>query len=306
MSIEESQWILHSLDSDKYLALITTLGTLSSCTVIISPMGFMIKALSGGVDSNSAICMVPTIVMMFAQAALWGCFGFVTLHVSICHVNAFGALMAAIYLRILTEATKGSDRRHVECIFYGVIISTALFCIGLLTFVNDSIIQQNVLSNLAIFFNIGLFVAPIGQLFEIFETRKIDSFPIGLTVCGFVSSLLWAEYSLMISSIPYLIPNIIGVACNGTSILFYGYMYLRSSKDGAHLPLVDKKDTCPGYSATERYKRALEHSFMQSKRQQSDDTTSTGIISSSDETVSCDEDFEREHGVSRGDTGSSL
>eukprot|EP00397_Hematodinium_sp_SG-2012_P044169 GEMP01049271.1.p1 GENE.GEMP01049271.1~~GEMP01049271.1.p1 ORF type:complete len:333 (+),score=69.65 GEMP01049271.1:199-1197(+) len=245
-------WVHHSLDKDKYLALVSTLGMVASCTVILSPMSLMIKIMNGKVSARDAMSVLPMVVMMFVQSALWACFGYVTLHVSISHVNAFGAMMAAIYLRVLAEATSGVDRRHVEMLCWFVVIGVATFCTGMLTFVHDTVVLESVLGNLAIFFNVGLFVAPIAHLFEIVETGQVDNFPVGLTVCGFLSSMLWAQYSLMINSVPYLIPNIIGIVCNGLSVLFYTYLRLSvaASTDHARAPLMDEKAAVAGYAAT--------------------------------------------------------
>mmetsp|Transcript_13561 Transcript_13561/g.33315 ORF Transcript_13561/g.33315 Transcript_13561/m.33315 type:complete len:1037 (+) Transcript_13561:5116-8226(+) len=93
--------------------------------------------------------------------------------------------------------------------------------------------KAQIFSYLGITVNIFVYIVPCAQLLDVVETGDVDLFPVPLlTVAGLVSNALWAEYSLKIHSIPYLIPNLIGVIFNFLQITVLCYFLWGRNPNG--------------------------------------------------------------------------
>jgi len=296
-------------ETEAALTFVSTLAMIASCTVILSPMSFMIKVSNGKAVSDDMMLLLPSMVMMFVQAVLWTAFGFVTTRSCICHINMFGAIMAATYLRILAQGVDGSHQWKVGVMVNGVMIVTLVFVVVILALLHNVEVQERILSAVAIFFNMGLFVAPLGYLAEVFEMKKKPgNFPLGLTLCGFFSSVLWAQYAIMTRDWAYLVPNVLGIACNGLSLVIYTHLFIQVFIEGPHTPLLKKRFT--GYEKLARSK-SLE-SESNSTGESDGETTDRSPNDSVSETETSDDSpkvaksgEELEKDIESGDCGSA-
>ncbi|CAD7940075.1 unnamed protein product [Amoebophrya sp. A120] len=108
-----------------------------------------------------------------------------------------------------------------------------------------------IFSYLGIIFNIFVYIVPCAQLLDVIETGDPDLFPLPLlTAAGLVSNALWAEYSLKIHSIPYLIPNLIGVIFNFLQITVLCYFMWGAAVASSSAPPLNAEKILNGKSAS--------------------------------------------------------
>merc|ERR1719159_251322 len=108
-----------------------------------------------------------------------------------------------------------------------VLILTSLSCI--MSFGQKQRLQ--IFSWSATFFACMLNIAPMVQSLEVIRTKCLDGFPVALTVCGFIASGIWAEYSLAIHDYGYLMPNLLGVVMNGMQICIVCWVYMKTMEN---------------------------------------------------------------------------
>jgi len=216
--------------------------------------------------------------------------------------------MAAVYLRILAQGVDGSHQWKVGVLVNGVMISTLVFVVVILALLHNVEVQERILSAVAIFFNMGLFVAPLGYLAEVFEMKKTGNFPLALTLCGFFSSVLWAQYAIMTRDWAYLFPNVLGIACNGLSLVIYTHLFIQVFIEGPHTPLLKKRFT--GYEKLARSKslESESHSTGESEGETTDRSPTDTVSeteTSDDSPKIAEKGEELEKDIESGDCGTS-
>lgn len=222
--------VLPTDQMDHYLATITTMALCASCFVIFSPMGSMFKIMRYGASGKEIMGLLVPYFMLFAQCYLWSWYGILLQNPNITRINILGTTMCLMYLWIMSTYAAPKDRQVMRPMVSLAVCMVVMLSIGIAGgFPSHRRIE--LFSNVATLFCILLNVAPMVQIMEVVKTRSTEGFPVALTVAGFISSSLWAEYSIVINAIPYLIPNLLGIIMNGVQIGVVCWVYVKFGMD---------------------------------------------------------------------------
>jgi uncharacterized protein with PQ loop repeat len=194
-------------------------------------MGSMFSIMRYGASGKEIMGLLVPYFMLFAQCYLWSWYGILLSNQNITRVNVLGTSMCLMYLLIMVNYASPKDRvvlrPMVTLMVVMVVIASLMIASG---FHLDR--RKEMFSNVATFFAILLNMSPMAQILEVVKTKNLEGFPVALTVAGFISSSLWAEYSIMIHAIPYLIPNLLAVVMNGMQIVVICWVYAKYGVEG--------------------------------------------------------------------------
>jgi len=213
-----------------YLDFLNTVGVCASCCCILSPMGSMFKIMRYGASGKEMMGLLIPYSLYFVQCFLWSFYGILTDHIAIAQINVLGTTMCLMYLGIMVNYAQLKDRvvlRPMVCLAITVLFLTSMTCLMACSQ------KQRILlfSWSATLFACLLNVAPMVQSLEVIRTKSLEGFPIALTVCGFIASTIWSEYSFAIRDFGYLLPNLLGVVMNGIQIGIVCWVYYKSMED---------------------------------------------------------------------------
>eukprot|EP00451_Oxyrrhis_marina_P039599 CAMPEP_0204387864 /NCGR_PEP_ID=MMETSP0469-20131031/59194_1 /ASSEMBLY_ACC=CAM_ASM_000384 /TAXON_ID=2969 /ORGANISM="Oxyrrhis marina" /LENGTH=238 /DNA_ID=CAMNT_0051381297 /DNA_START=362 /DNA_END=1075 /DNA_ORIENTATION=+ len=164
--------------------------------------------------------------MLFTQAFLWMMYGVLTHHPDIVRINGLSSVVSCCYLLVLAAHANSQERHLVTPGILGGIAAVFSGSVAVLAFVHDPLRKIQILSDTAMVFTLGLSAAPMLQVVDVWKNRSLEGFPVPLVAVGAVSCALWSEYAVMINSLPYLIPNVVGVALNLVQLVVVGYVYV--------------------------------------------------------------------------------
>jgi len=210
------------------LATISLLATVSSCFMIFSPMAVMFSiARTKRLGKESPL----PYFLLFAQAVNWVFYGVLTGRPGIVHVNVLCSVMVFMYLSVMVLNANPEDRHVVRPLLVAGVLTVVGVSVGVLC-LHGHETQVTVFSRLALVLNIMLYVAPCFQLSDCIRNRSVEGFPIALTSASFVSSFLWAQYSWLVGSMAYLVPNAAGVLFNGVQLILVSYVHFKFRERG--------------------------------------------------------------------------
>eukprot|EP00746_Dinoflagellata_sp_MGD_P149599 gnl/MRDRNA2_/MRDRNA2_81602_c0_seq1.p1 gnl/MRDRNA2_/MRDRNA2_81602_c0~~gnl/MRDRNA2_/MRDRNA2_81602_c0_seq1.p1 ORF type:complete len:139 (+),score=28.08 gnl/MRDRNA2_/MRDRNA2_81602_c0_seq1:303-719(+) len=105
----------------------------------------------------------------------------------------------------------------------------------------DGKLRSELMAYTALIFNIGIFLYPMRQCADALQKGSTAGFPVALSVAGFVSCALWAQYSALTHNFEYLIPNLLGCLCNGVQICVVGWIHAFCHKGNEELLKFDAR-----------------------------------------------------------------
>jgi hypothetical protein len=242
-------WIVHGLVDESYLGALTQLGMLATAGVTFAPMPSIAKfAMSREIPSSTFHMLILPYFTLWAQNMLWTVYGALTHHRDIFRVNLFATSVTFIYVTILYFRAPQKEAHIVRPLLLLAVAILAMTTLGVCG-LQDEALRIVIISWAAIAFNVFQVLSPTKAAYNLLTgpTDLLEGFPVALTVAGFVSASLWTQYSLLVGSVAYLIPNLLGVICNGAQIAIVLTVFNRLKQKSAFL--LDSDDE-PTYSAT--------------------------------------------------------
>lgn len=203
---------------DQTMAALVALGLVSNCGLILSPMNSIWRIWSGTIRNEKEIqTLASPYFLLFAQSHLWALYGVTTGTPEISYINVLGAMVCLLYLIIMAAYADESGQTKVRpMLSLGVLGTGIISCLTLQIGIPD--LRAEVLAYAGVSFTILMMIAPMQICVEVLRRRDPAGFPTALTIAGFVSCCLWAQYSALTHDIFYLIPNVCGIIVNGIQI----------------------------------------------------------------------------------------
>ncbi|CEL99175.1 unnamed protein product [Vitrella brassicaformis CCMP3155] len=209
------------------LAVIANIATFCSVIVYLSPVNEMYNICVRGYAGTTRC---TPYALMFASAALWTTYGLLRHDVGILRINGVGALTSLVFCGILGVFANPEERKKTWLLYLGVCASVFGFLYCSLTYVPAGDVQLNLVGYTATVLSVSISLSPLVMVARVLRTKNLEGVPITLIACCFLSALLWGQYSLMIDSIPFLIPNILSIVLNGLQLVLIAYTYLTARK----------------------------------------------------------------------------
>lgn len=234
------------LARDQSLATVTALSLVSSAIVIFAPVSSVWRVMEGRAGQEEIVGLAGPYYFLFGQGYFWALFGMEADNADIANINIFGSVVCVLYLVVLAAFGGGPDegqknKQHgnkgvvgqtgmtVRALLgYGVLLCAVISAFELL--VEDAPLRSELLAYTALIYNISIFLYPMRQCADAIRTQSTVGFPVALSVAGFVSCALWAQYSALTHNYEYLIPNCLGLLCNGCQICVIGWIYIYRTK----------------------------------------------------------------------------
>lgn len=211
---------------DVNLAALVALGLVSNCGLILSPLLSIWRICNGEVNNDYEIQdLAGPYFLLYAQSHLWALYGVTTGTPEISYINVLGALVCLLYLVIMAAFADAKGQTNVRLLLsLGVLGTGVISCLTLMIDVPD--LRAEVLAYAGVSFTILMMLAPMRVCIEVVRRRDTAGFPLALTIAGFVSCCLWAQYSAMTHDIFYLIPNVCGIMLNGLQIAVVTWVHV--------------------------------------------------------------------------------
>lgn len=203
---------LHALPEDWaspfMLHCVLALAILANSFLYISPLSSAMRAFREQVEMKSLASWLAPTYLIFAQSYLWACYGYSTGLYDLARFNGFGAIICMSYLGLI--AAYARPREVAQPLIVVSIFAMLLFSLGVLATSSSAASRCRTFGYSAAVFNLGMIFAPLPDAIRVVRTGALEEFPILITVASFFSSLLWAQYAVLVHDNLYLIPNFIG------------------------------------------------------------------------------------------------
>mmetsp|Transcript_40341 Transcript_40341/g.96808 ORF Transcript_40341/g.96808 Transcript_40341/m.96808 type:complete len:297 (+) Transcript_40341:72-962(+) len=206
------------------LKVISIVAMMASCSVMFSPAGTMLSIAKRG-RSGKESCL--PYLALYTQAFFWAVYGALTHHPDIVRINSIASVVSAGWLVNLAVYANEGDRAWVTPGILATIVGVVITGIAMVLAIHNPVFKVKVVSDTAFIFTLALYFAPLGQAVNVVRTKSTEGFPTALVAVGFVSACLWSEYSLLVNSIAYLVPNLVGVVMNAMQLVAVGYVMVR-------------------------------------------------------------------------------
>jgi uncharacterized protein with PQ loop repeat len=207
------------------LKVVSIVAMMASCSVMFSPAGTMLTIAKRG-RSGKESCL--PYLALYTQAFFWAVYGALTHHPDIVRINSIASVVSAGWLINLAIYANEGERRWVTPGIVATIVGVVVSGVGMVVGIHDPALKLKVVSDTAFIFTLALYFAPLAQVVNVVRSGSTDGFPTALVAVGFVSAMLWSEYSVLVNSIGYLIPNLVGVVVNGVQLVAVGVVLARN------------------------------------------------------------------------------
>lgn len=227
---------------DESLATVTALSFVSSAIVTFAPMTSIFRVLNGEAKSEEVAGLAAPYFFLFAQGYFWALYGLVVGNADIAAINILGIVVAGFYLIALAghedpdEPQKTVDDENLLHRIGTVrnLLGMSTLACGVISACNLSVEDQSLRSELlaytALCFNMGMVLAPLRQCADALKKKAMEGFPVALTIANFMSCGLWAQYSALTHNMAYLVPNMLGLLCNGIQMCVVAWVYIWHGK----------------------------------------------------------------------------
>lgn len=273
---------------DKSLATVTALSFVSSAIVTFAPMTSIFRVLNGEAKSEEVAGLAAPYFFLFAQGYFWALYGLVVGNADIAAINILGVLVAGFYLIALSghEDPDEQLQKVVDDDNFFREIGTVRNLLGMATLacaiisacaltVEDQSLQSELIAYVALCFNMGMVLAPLRQCADAIKKRAMEGFPVALTIANFMSCGLWAQYSALTHNMAYLVPNMLGLLCNGIQMCVVAWVYIWHASDHPHEPPRERPSAADLLRAVAAYTA------------QSSETDDAGATTTGDSRVGC-------------------
>lgn len=223
---------------DKSLATVTALSFVSSAIVTFAPVTSIVRVMGDKASSEEISGLAPPYFFLWAQSYFWALYGMVVGNADIAGINVLGFLVTGFYLTALAshedpdeELQKiGSDEKFFGGTSIRHMLGLATLLSALISWcalsVEDKSLQSELLAYMALCFNMGMVLAPLRQCADALRKKDMVGFPVALTIANFMSCGLWAQYSALTHNMAYLVPNILGLLCNGIQMCIVAWVHV--------------------------------------------------------------------------------
>lgn len=180
----------------------------ANCVLILSPLRAALRASKKELRLEELMGLLAPTYMLFGQSYFWACYGFTTGESDISHFNSFGAGMCLVYMCFISNGAR--QRELTQFVVASAVALVFVFSLGVMC-TASSLDRKQVFACTALVFSSLQSLAPMYQAFEMM--RKMSpteaGFPLGVTASGFLSSILWAQYAVMVGDRVYFLSNAI-------------------------------------------------------------------------------------------------
>lgn len=200
----------HSIEDVVLLLAIT-----ANCMLILAPLRSSLQAVRRELCAKEIVGHMAPTFLLFGQSYFWACYGLWTGQPDISRFNSFGAGMCALYLSFLCQGAREGD--HMQDLHIRTGVSAALGATVLASFFIfltplPIARQSGLLALAATAFSMLQSAAPMLQAVEVLQSMSPQGFPLAMALSSCVSSILWAQYALMVHDPVYFVPNAINSA----------------------------------------------------------------------------------------------
>lgn len=207
-------------------------------------MTSIFRVCNGEAKSEEVAGLAAPYFFLYAQGYFWALYGLVVGNADIAAINILGVFVAGGYL-IALASHEGSDEQQqkasddyenffsrmgtVRNLLGMATLACAFISAGALA-VEDQPLRSELLAYVALCFNMGMVLAPLAQCADALRKRSMVGFPVALTIANFMSCALWAQYSALTHNMAYLVPNMLGLLCNGIQMGVVAWAYIWHGK----------------------------------------------------------------------------
>lgn len=210
----------------------------ANCVLILAPLRSALRAAQNELGVEDMVGLVAPTYMLFAQCFFWGCYGLCTRQPDIANFNAFGAVMSVVYLAFIA---RGARPQHTTRMLLALAVSlTLVFALGVALTPIPTVDQGQVFAFAAILFSLLQSLAPMYQAIEAVRSMSPAGFPLAVAASSCISSLLWAQYAVMVRDNLYFVSNALNALVGVSQLAVVGWVTYSSQGDACKLDLDDQ------------------------------------------------------------------
>ncbi|KAL5231391.1 hypothetical protein ABZP36_030167 [Zizania latifolia] len=177
---------------------------------------------------------VPYVVALFSSV-LWIAYALVkTNSRPLLTINAFGAVMEAVYIIVYLVYAPRKARLRTLAYFLLDVVAFALVVVVTLRFVTSNTHQVKFLGSVCLAFSMAVFVAPLTIIFKVIKTRSVEFMPVTLSFFLTLSAVAWFCYGLFTKDPYVMYPNVGGFFFSSVQMALY--FWYRNTNNAAVLP----------------------------------------------------------------------
>lgn len=200
--------------------IVLALAVGSTIIMVLAPMKSSFQAAHNELKSQEISGLILPVMALFAQCYYWACYGLIIESADVAHFNGLGACLCMAYVMIICRASR--VRAHAK----PLLMFTTATLLGLSCCIAGSpITSANKAQLCAVLASMFAFIqscSPLYQAMEMFQNRSPVGFPFTVAWSTLVSSLLWAQYSVLVNDRFYFISNALNAFASAVSI-FAGF-----------------------------------------------------------------------------------
>lgn len=210
---------------------VVALAVVANSILYISPLNLVMRVTREQAQLKDLTNWLLPTYFMFAQSYFWACYGYCTGLSDLARFNCGGAVICTAYLIVISKFAQ--PRKTAQQMISASILVVLLFSCVVCLFSTSTTMRNRALGHAAATFNIGMVLAPLVAAIRAVETRLLDKLPLTIMGASFFSSVLWAQYALLVHDQALLIPNLVGAVVG--SLELFGFYWLFSAGHGSGL-----------------------------------------------------------------------
>nr|XP_043606783.1 bidirectional sugar transporter N3-like [Erigeron canadensis] len=203
-------------------------GNVISLLVFLSPLPTFYKVYKK--KSTSGFQATPYIVGLFS-AMLWIYYALLkTNAMLLITINSVGCFIQSFYICIFLFYAPKKARMRCLIVFVSLIIVGFGLIVVLTYFLAHGATRGVVVGWICLVFSLCVFLAPLGVLKIVIQSKSVEFMPILLTVALTVNAVVWFGYGYLLRDINIAIPNILGFLFGVVQmILYFVFKYKKRS-----------------------------------------------------------------------------
>ncbi|KAK1433954.1 hypothetical protein QVD17_10872 [Tagetes erecta] len=208
------------------------LGNVVSFMVFLAPIPTFYKVYKR--KSTEGFQSAPYVVGLFS-AMLWIYYAFLKTNVMLLiTINSVGCVIETLYICFfLYYAPKKARMESLKLIVLLIVVGFGLIVI-LTQFLASGVTRGVIVGWICLVFSLCVFVAPLGVVRQVIQTKSVEYMPILLSVALTLSAIMWFFYGLLLGDFNIAIPNVLGFTFGILQMILY-FMYKNKK------PVIDEK-----------------------------------------------------------------
>jgi solute carrier family 50 protein (sugar transporter) len=197
--------------------MVKTCASIAACYLLSSPLGDVKRIREN--KATTGVQLLP-LLSMFANSTCWFIYGILAHDIfPLMVTNGIGMGLTTFYLVVYYKYAPDRQRVFHQILF----LLFGLFLIAMypiFSYEPHRVVQQNI-GYVSILVCAIMFGSPLVVLKEVIRQKSTDLLPLTMIVAGFINSLLWLLYGLILGDLFVIVPNLVNIFLGSIQLLLF-------------------------------------------------------------------------------------